>query len=162
MILSRHIGPGMAAKKRGKAKARRKTQKKLNLVGVAESVIIANVVTEGLFNCNAYQFITGRGATAGFDGYMPYNTDSIITLPELLNFKYDRLQNSSGNTPQMVGFKSSGAGQVIKDNLKANMVPMAMGLIGVPIAFRVGAKLTTKPRATVNKMLDYTKIGVKV
>ena len=127
----------MAAKKRGKAKARRKTQKKLNLVGVAESVIIANVVTEGLFNCNAYQFITGRGATAGFDGYMPYNTDSIITLPELLNFKYDRLQNSSGNTPQMVGFKSSGAGQVIKDNLKANAMDMTFKLVTIPIAFKV-------------------------
>ena len=72
------------ARKRNSKKPRRKTQKKLNLLGVAESVVIANVVTEGLFNCNALQFVTGKGTVAGYDGYMPRNTDAVITLPELL------------------------------------------------------------------------------
>jgi len=52
--------------------------------------------------------------------------------------------------------------ETIKANLKMNLLPMVGGLIAVPLAFRVGTKLTTKPRATVNKMLDYTKVGVKV
>jgi len=151
------------ARRKSAKRNRRKTQKKLNLVGVAESVIIANVVTEGLFNCNALQFITGRGGNiAGHAGYFPSNTDSIITLPELLGMDYNRLQSSSGTTPAMASFTSKGAMAVIKQNAKTNFLPMMGGLIAVPIAFRVGTKLTTKPRATMNKMLDYTKVGVKV
>jgi len=150
------------ARRKSSKKPRRKTQKKLNLLGVAESVVIANVVTEGLFNCNAIQFVTGKGATVGYDGYMPRNTDAVITLPELLGFDYNRYQNASGMDPVMAPFTSKGAMAQIKLNAKANLFPMLGGLIAVPIAFRVGTKLTTKPRATMNKMLDYTKVGVKV
>jgi len=150
------------AKRRGKAKSRRRTQKKLNLLGVAESLLIANVVTEGLFNCNALQFVTGRGGNTKYAGYFPSNTDTIITLPELLGMDYNRNQNQSGGAYLPGSFTSTGAMQVIKDNAKANMIPMVGGLIGIPIAFRVGSKLTTKPRATVNKMLNYTKVGVKI
>ena len=64
--------------------------------------------------------------------------------------------------PVMASFTSKGAMAQIKLNAKANLLPMLGGLIAVPIAFRVGTKLTTKPRATMNKMLDYTKVGVKV
>jgi len=150
------------AKRRGKAKSRRKTQKKLNLLGVAESLLIANVVTEGLFNCNALQFVTGKGGNEKTTGYFPSNTDMIITLPELLGFDYNRNQNQSGGAYLPGSFTSVGAMNVIKENAKANMIPMVGGLIGIPIAFRVGSKLTTKPRATVNKMLNYTKVGVKI
>jgi len=150
------------ARRKSSKKPRRKTAKKLNLLGVAESVVIANVVTEGLFNCNAIQFITGKNTVSGYSGYMPRNTDTVITLPELLSFDYNKNQNMSGGTPIMSGFTSVGAMSVIKANAKANLLPMLGGLIAVPIAFRVGSKLTTKPRATMNKMLDYTKVGVKV
>jgi hypothetical protein len=151
----------MAGRKSSK-KPRRKTMKKLNLLGVAESLVIANVVTEGLFNCNAIQFVTGRGANESYDGYFPRNTDTIISLPEILGFDYNRNQNQSGGTPLPTAFSSKGAMAVIKANAKMNLFPMLGGLIAVPIAFRIGTKLTTKPRATVNKMLDYTKVGVKV
>tara|TARA_R110000803_G_scaffold32856_2_gene72150 strand:- start:1366 stop:1821 length:456 start_codon:yes stop_codon:yes gene_type:complete len=151
----------MARRKMSK-KPRRKTQKKVNLLGVAESVMVANVVTEGLFNCNAIQFITGKGATVGYDGYMPRNTDEVITLPELLGFDYNRNQNMSGGTPIMVPFTSKGAMAQIKANAKMNLFPMMGGLIAVPLAFRVGSKLTTKPRSTANKLLTYTGLGVKV
>jgi|TARA_R110000823_G_scaffold235628_1_gene361570 hypothetical protein len=150
------------ARRKSSKKPRRKTQKKLNLLGVAESVVIANVVTEGLFNCNAIQFVTGRGVVAGYDGYMPRNTDDIITLPELLGMDYNKNQNMSGGTPLMMPFSSVGAAAKIKANAKQNAFTMLGGLIAVPIAFRVATKLTTKPRATFNKMLDYTKVGVKV
>lgn len=150
------------ARRKSKRTPRRRTQKKLNLLGVAESVLIANVVTEGLFNCNALQFVTGRGGNLKSTGYFPSNTDTIITLPELLGMGYNRNQNQSGGAYLPGTFTSVGAMNVIKENAKANMVPMIGGLIGIPIAFRVGTKLTTKPRATVNKMLNYTKVGVKI
>ena len=150
---------------RRKAKrSNRKRPKKVNLLGVAESVVIANVVTEGLFNCNALQFITGRGANATMStpGYYPTNKDNVISLPELLNFQYDALRGASGTTPLYRSFTSTGAMEVIKANMKANFVPMVGGLIAVPLAFRVGSKLTSKPRATANKLLSYSGIGVKV
>jgi len=151
----------MARRKTSK-KPRRKTQKKLNLLGVAESLVIANVVTEGLFNCNALQFVTGKGANESYDGYFPRNTDNIVSLPELLGFDYNRNQNQSGGSYLPGSFTSKGAMAVVKQNAKDNLFMMMGGLIAVPIAFRVGTKLTTKPRATMNKMLDYTKVGVKV
>ncbi|MGY9063685.1 MAG: hypothetical protein ACKVG1_15575 [Rhodospirillales bacterium] len=144
-------------------KPRKKTQKKVNLLGVAESVLVANVVTEGLFNCNALEFITGRGANNNQStGYYPSNKDNVISLPELLGFQYNALQNTSGTTPLYRPFTSSGAMEVIKANLKTNLFPMMGGLIAVPLAFRVGSKLTTKPRSTANKLLTYTGLGVKV
>jgi len=151
----------MARRKMSK-KPRKKTAKKLNLLGVAESVLVANVVTEGLFNCNAIQFITGRGTTAGYTGYMPRNTDTVVTLPELLGMDYNKFQNASGMDPVYAPFSSVGAMAVIKANAKANILPMMGGLIAVPLAFRVGSKLTTKPRSTANKLLTYTGLGVKV
>ena len=151
------------ARRKPSKKPRRKTAKKLNLLGIAESLVIANVVTEGLFNCNAIQFVTGRGANVGQGpGYFPSNRDNIISLPELLGFQYNILQNSSGTTPVYKDFTSSGAMEIIKANAKLNGFKMISGLVAVPIAFRIGTKLTTKPRATMNKMLDYTKVGVKV
>ena len=150
------------ARRKSSKKPRRKTQKKLNLLGVAESLVIANVVTEGLFNCNALQFVTGKGANESYDGYFPRNTDTIISLPELLGFDYNRNQNQSGGPYLPGSFTSKGAMAVVKQNAKDNLFMMMGGLIAVPIAFRVGTKLTTKPRATMNKMLDYTKVGVKV
>jgi len=148
--------------RRKSRKPRRKTQKKLNLLGVAESVLIANVVTEGLFNCNAIQFVTGRGGNLKSSGYFPSNTDSIITLPELLGMDYNRNQNMSGGGYVPGSFTSVGAMEVIKSNARTNLIPMVGGLVGIPIAFRVGSKLTSKPRATANKMLTYTGLGVKV
>jgi len=148
--------------RRKSAKPRRKSVKKINLLGVAESVVIANVVTEGLFNCNAIQFVTGRGVTSKGAGYWPTNADNIITLPELLGMDYDKLANSSGNTPLMTPFSSHGAMEKIKANARANLFPMMGGLIAVPLAFRVGTKLTSKPRSTANKLLSYSGLGVKV
>tara|TARA_R110000751_G_scaffold141660_3_gene245184 strand:- start:229 stop:696 length:468 start_codon:yes stop_codon:yes gene_type:complete len=154
------------ARRKVKSKPRRKTQKKINLLGVAESVLIANVVTEGLFNCNAYEFISGRTQPKGFKvGYHPSNLDSVITLPELLGFDQNLSSFSPQNpkpAPNYKVFTSAGAMNVIKANAKANAVTMVGGLILVPLGFRVANKLTSKPRASMNKMIGYTGLGVKV
>jgi hypothetical protein len=158
------------AKKRGKAKPRRKNGKKLNLLAVGESILIANVVTEGLFNCNAWEFVSGRTAKQSgnqtLTGYYPDNNDAVITLPELFGFDMNINQNhptrSGSQYAQYQKFSSVGAMEQIKTNAKANALPMIGGLIAVPLGFRVATKMTTKPRATVNKMLTYAKVGVKV
>jgi len=152
------------AKRRGKAKSRRKTKTKVNLFGVAEAILMANVTSQGLFNADLKTFLTGRVGNAA---YRPSNTDNVITLPELLNFSYlgvkmGGTQTRPTFTEQTMEFRSVGALEKITENMKANGIMMAGQLIAIPLGFRVVTKLTAKPRRTANKLLDYTGLGVKV
>jgi hypothetical protein len=140
------------ARRRSKAKSPRKTQRKaqINLLGVAESALIANVITTGLFNTNLSQFITGSGTSPfGFDG------SERMTLPELL-----------GVGPKVKFGGNYGAGRSftgeVKRNFQASWFGMAQQLILIPVGFRLASKLTAKPRTTANKMLKMTGLGVKV
>jgi hypothetical protein len=150
---------------RRKAKrSNRKSAKKINILSVAEAVVVANAVTQGLFNTNAISFVTGRIGTAE---YSPSNLDNIITLPELLGLDY--MGNKMGGTQsrptlvrQQMSFTSVGAGEKIKENLKANGIMMGAQLILIPIGFKSITKLTSSPRRQANKLLSYTGIGVKV
>jgi len=150
------------AKRRGKAKTRRKNGKKINLIAVAESLVIANVVTVGLFNADLMTFITGKVPSGSSKGYFPSNTDNLITLPELLGFDQNIYQMNPKQTPVYKAFSSVGAGEKIKENLKANGLIMAGQLILIPIGFTAVNKMTRKPRASANRLLSYTGIGVKV
>jgi len=154
------------AKRRGKAKTRRKNGKKINLLQVTEAVVLANVVSEGLFNCNAWEFVSGRTQAKGMKlGYSPSNLDTVLTLPELLSFDQN-LSSFSSQTPKpapnMRAFTSVGAMEVIKSNLQTNGLMMAAQLVLIPIGFTAVTKMTRKPRASANRLLSYTGIGVKV
>jgi len=46
--------------------------------------------------------------------------------------------------------------------VKANGLMMAGQLILIPIGFTAVTKITKKPRASANRLLGYTGIGVKV
>jgi len=142
----------------------RKSAKKINLLSVAEAVVVANAVTQGLFNTNAMEFVTGR---IGTNAYSPSNTDNIITLPELLGLDYmghkmTGTQSRPSVVAQQMSFTSVGAGEKIKDNLRANGIMMGAQLILIPVGFKAITKLSASPRRQANKLLSYTGIGVKV
>lgn len=142
-------------------KGSRKSKPKINLLGITESVILANVVSQGLFNVNAYQFVTGQfNSMGGPAGYFPSNSDNFITLPELLGI--DPTFKTGQNTTSTKAFSSSGAMDRVKENLKNNGLMMGAQLVTIPIGFRVVTKLTSKPRSTANKLLAYSGLGVKV
>ena len=112
-----------------------------------------NAVTTNLFNANLGDFIMGTQNgkyTPGRDG------STRLTLPEMFG--------AGGNIGGTYGATSAvqSIGDVAMWNLKKNFVPMIGSLILIPVAFRVGAKLTSKPRSTVNKGLKMTGLGVKV
>jgi len=136
------------AKRRGKAKARRRTNKSINLLGVAESVMLANVMTTGLFNTNIQQFITGNTGSAafGFDG------SETMSLPEILGV---------GSKVAFGGNYGSGKSFMgeVKKNLEANWMTMAVGLVAIPIGFKVVSKVTSRPRAQANRLLR--NVGIK-
>jgi hypothetical protein len=141
------------ARRKSKAKKRR-TRKSINILAVGESALIMNAVTTNLFNANLGDFIMGTQNgkyKAGVDG------STRLTLPEMFGAGAGGIGGTYGATSQVQSI-----GDVAMWNLKRNFVPMIGSLILIPVAFRVGAKLTSKPRATVNKGLKMTGLGVKV
>jgi len=141
---------GRMARRNMKKKApRRRKSQRINLVNLAESAILADAVTKGLFGANIVGFLTGRvdgKFTPGADGY------ATITLPELMGF------NSQGFSFQNIGgrYGSKSFLEGVQYNLSRKGTQMAATLILTPIAFKVGKQLTAKPRRSANRLLDMT------
>jgi len=136
--------------RRRKVTKRRKTKSQINLLGVAESALIANVITTGLFNTNLQQFLTGNTGTAKFGS----DGSSVISLPEILGVGSVKF---GGNYATGRTFTSQ-----VKANFDSSWFGMAQMLVLIPVGFRVAKKLTAQPRRTANKMLKVTGLGVKV
>jgi len=147
------------ARRRTKSKSRRSSPKKTNVLNLAQSVILGNAVTQGLFNTNMYQFVTGRIDGAYTPGAL--SQSSQITLPELLGAGMG-VQASGGlsvpgASPIVSGYGgvsgiNGNFGQVVMDNIKTNAVSTITTLVTVPIAFKVISKLASKPRREFNKL----------
>ena len=150
----------MARRRTTKRKTTRKRSKSINVVGTAESIVLANAVTSGLFGSNLFDFITGSQAgqfKAGVDGA------TRITLPELAGFKAGGGWSASNIGGSYTGSNvATGLGSALKYNFGKNAVPMISTLVLVPIAFRVGSKLLAKPRREANKLLKMSGIGSMV
>jgi hypothetical protein len=145
------------ARRKSKAKPRSRTTKNVNILNIAESALLANAVTQGLFNTNLKDFVMGTrdGAyVAGKDG------GSRLTLPEILGVgKHVAFGGNYGSKPQ-VGFENFSS--AVMTNAKNNFLPMTVQLIGIPLGFTLASRLTKKPRASANKLLKMAKLGVKV
>jgi len=118
-------------------------------LNLGESALIANAVTNGLFNTNLYEFFSGKtNVTTKSGGMANFGGDgaSVISLPELLGI--GKGVDFGGNYGPNSNFSKA-----VSDNLKENFGSMAVSVIGIPIAFKLGKKLTSKPRATTNRML---------
>jgi hypothetical protein len=154
------------ARRRIKRKTRRSPQK-TNLLNVAQSVILGNAVTEGLFNVNMFEFVTGR-----IDGaYTPGSVaqSSQITLPELLGAGMGTTETIRQGQFGAITSSASGYGgvhgkfgDVVKANIQANGVQMMTTLVAVPIAFKVVSKLASKPRREFNKLARTVGLPVSI
>lgn len=119
-------------------------------MNLAQSAVIANATTKGLFGASLPEFLTGRMRANNFkfspgaDGY------ATITLPELLGFR------QSGWSLDGIG-GNYGTGKTFLDgvayNFDKNGAQMVATLLIAPVAFKVGEKLTAKPRRDANKLL---------
>tara|TARA_R110000803_G_scaffold210646_1_gene283020 strand:- start:1818 stop:2237 length:420 start_codon:yes stop_codon:yes gene_type:complete len=138
------------ARRKVKAKSRRKSNTQVNLLGIAESALIANVITTGLFNTNLTQFVTGNTGSSKFGS----DGSSVMSLPELLGVGSVKF---GGNYGTGKSFTTQ-----VKANFEASWFGMAQQLILIPVGFKVAKKLTNQPRRTANKMLKMTGLGVKV
>jgi hypothetical protein len=161
------------ARRRTRKPARRQP-KKTNLLNVAQSVIIGNAVTQGLFNTNMFEFATGRIGGAYTPGAI--SESNKITLPELLGAGMGSYTTKIGGqstqyggasyTTTTVGYGGVVApatlGSVVQDNLKNNGVAMATTLVVTPIAFKVIGKLASKPRREFNKLARMVGLPVSM
>jgi hypothetical protein len=161
------------ARRRTRKPARRQP-KKTNLLNVAQSVIIGNAVTQGLFNTNMFEFATGRIGGAYTPGSI--SESNKITLPELLGagmgshtYKIGGQSTQyGGSSTQTVNIGYGGVvapatlGSVVQDNLKNNGVQMATTLVITPLAFKVIGKLAAKPRREFNKLARMVGLPVSM
>jgi len=114
--------------------AKRKLQKKtprkspVRLLNVAQGLLIGNVLLEGAFQTNVWEFMTGRRNGQ----FNPGGDDrGFITLPEILGF---------ANTPYGFGSKNTNSFQdVVKTNLmRKGTLPAMVGVtLLAPPAFRI-------------------------
>jgi len=135
------------ARRRAKEKSRRKNGKSINILSIAESALIANAITSGLFNTNLAEFFTGNTGSASFGS----DGSSVMSLPELLGI---------GANVKFGGNYGPGRtfGTQIRANWDNNWSTMAISIVTIPFAFKLGKKLTTQPRATANRMLKMAGI----
>jgi len=146
------------ARRKSRTKSRRSSPKKTNVLNVAQSVILGNAITEGLFNTNMYEFVTGRINGAFSPGTLA--TSAQITLPELLGAGFGATETMRETQFGAITTSPAGYGGVhgasfseaLKSNLQANGVQMMTTLVVTPIAFKVISKLASKPRREFNKL----------
>ncbi len=128
----------------------------VSVLKVAETAVMANVVTSNIFGADLRQFFTGRTGTSSI--YNPNTGDSIVTLPEMLGIDQMGMRNG-----QPAVFKSIDSGlqmDKLKANIKANAVPLVTQLVTIPFAFRMAKKLTAGSIVNpTNKMLR--TVGIK-
>jgi len=143
------------ARRKGRKKTQRKRSKTINALNLAEGYMLANVVTETMFRTNPVTFLTGY-ANGKFNFSDDFGGSNTLTLPEIIQ----------GPTVSK-SFQQYGAtttGQLIKYNLERNnsAAKLVFGVVGIPIAFRVGKQVMRKPRSQLNSLLKMTGLGVRV
>jgi len=110
-----------------------------------------------MFGAGLKEFFTGRTGKSTI--YNPNVSDSAVTLPEMLGF--DQMGTRSG---QSVVFRQVDAGvqmDNIKNNIKNNGLSMAIQVVGIPFAFKMGKKLLARPVINpVNRLLR-NGLGIK-
>ena len=150
------------ARRKSRKSPRRRSAKTINLSGLAESALIANAVTTGVFGLGLRDFIMSTSGKASGASIVTGATQ--ITARELIA----GLTGGNANTTYSItsqGRKTmygDGLAATLGNNIKENAGSMLGQLIIIPAGFRVFNKLTSKPRATANKALKMSGLPVKV
>jgi hypothetical protein len=110
--------------------------------------LVANAITQGAFNTNLVEFVTGNTGTAKFGSDGSYT----MSLPELLGVGSVKF---GGNYGAGINFQSA-----LMKNIKENWAQIAMGVVFIPVAANVVTKLIRKPVILpANRLLK--QVGLK-
>jgi len=126
-----------------KRQARRTRQKQgVSLIGLIETTMLANVLTQGLFRNSPVDFLIGGEGTAA-------SGTKNITLWELFQDPKKRIWAPSAAKG---GYEQSWAG-VIGQNAQDNWMKMLGNFIVIPIAFRLGKTFARPAISRINRLL---------
>ncbi len=122
------------------------------MANIAVSAAVANSITEGMFNTNLIEFLTGR-----VNGQFRPGSDGshILTLPELLGAGPGGV---GGNFGSMKGHTS--LTESLTTNFKKNAFKMGVAVVMIPVIANVATKILRKPVILpANRMLK--SVGLK-
>ena len=141
-----------------KSKMKRRTRRKqgISLLGLAETVALANVATQTAFNVNAVDFLTAKHST--ISGQAVFGRGDQITLRELFNpsqITGFQQQQQPGRLSTSTVPTFTGTTEIIMNNIKTNAVSGVIGMITVPLTFKLvknlGRPAISKINATLRK-----------
>jgi hypothetical protein len=140
--------------RRRKTKSKRRSKTGISILGVAETYMLLNVVTETLFNNSPLQFISGAssGAAAGTNN---------LTLRELMGQYGGAKARVYGPTATGQGHPQTFSG-VVGYNLKQNWMTGIAGLVLIPIGFKLGKGVARGAISRSNRLLNKSGIGKTV
>ena len=132
---------------------RRSRSKALNITNTAESVLVANAFTTGVFGSDLVTFLTKGYGKGGHIG----TTTTAITLPDL----FERL--IPGGSNGMVNTRYSNIPDSIKANLQRDGLTMLAQVVLIPVAFKMAKKVLAKPVIRpANRMLKMSGLSGSV
>jgi hypothetical protein len=140
------------ARRKGKKIQRRRRKSGISLLNVAETVALSNVATQTLFNVNAYDFIVGGSNFQGGNN---------ITLRELFNPNQTVTAQRPGTGSMRGSTYTANAGPtmgIVQANLRQNWVQGAIGMVTIPLGFRLAKQLGRPAISKMNALLR--KAGV--
>jgi len=142
------------ARRKGRKTQRRRKKQGISLINAAETVMLANVATQTLFNTNAYEFIVGNQSDMKARGV------NAISLRELFQ------ANQATYTTRAMGGGTQtvnvGTFQVVKDNLAANWMSGVSGMILIPLGFKFGKQIARPAISKTNRLLSRAGISSTV
>jgi len=136
------------ARRRTKRKTRRRATG-ISALGLLETVMLMNVVTETIFNNSVWGFITNQSLKGPGQSH-----SGIVTISEI--FK------PTAGVAESVAAKwgvAQSLGGVVSRNFQLNWMKGAAGMILIPIGFRVGKALARPAISRANRLLNRSGVG---
>lgn len=129
------------------APRRRRSKPKISVLNIAESIVVANAVTKGLFDTNLRTFLLPtKGVQSQWDNSWE------ITAPELFSLA---IGGKGG-----MDTKNWDIMKVVKRNMEQNGLQAVATAVLAPMAFRVARNVLAKPVIRpVDKLLK--SVGIK-
>ena len=129
---------------------RRRSKPKTNLTALAVSALVANSVSKNVTGAGLVEFFTSK---TGGDGSFT------ITARELVDYLTGGNAGIYGPSAAKYGIDATPQGVMLR-NIKANWLPLMIGVVGIPVVANVATKLLRKPIILpANRMLK--SIGIK-
>ena len=147
----------MARRRTRKSAPKRRRNNAVNVLGVAESLILANASTRAITGTNLIPFLTEGWLTPVTPGgSMGSGNSWRFSAKELI-------QLATGDRSHMSAeWQAKPLSEAFKKNLSQYGAQSLMTIIAVPIGFRLGKKLLSKPRSEANKLLKASGLSTMV